>query len=126
MLESIRGATASSCSAPVTPQSLMRAAHRQAVGRDREQEVSVMSRSLKLLTAEIGTPFLVLSQLSRAPELRKGNHRPQLSDLRESGTIEQNADNVAFIFREEMYTKDREDLHGRAELILAKQRNGPV
>jgi replicative DNA helicase len=71
-------------------------------------------------------PMLVLSQLSRAPETRQGDHRPQLSDLRESGSIEQDADVVAFIFREEVYKRDREDLKGMAELILAKQRNGPV
>src|SRR5207253_10273075 len=71
-------------------------------------------------------PFLVLSQLSRATETRPGDHRPQLSDLRESGSIEQDADLVGFIFREEVYKRDREDLQGLAELILAKQRNGPI
>ena len=70
--------------------------------------------------------MLVLSQLSRAPETRPGDHRPQLSDLRESGSIEQDADLVAFIFREEVYKPDREDLQGQAELMLAKQRNGPT
>jgi replicative DNA helicase len=64
--------------------------------------------------------------LSRAPETRQGDHRPQLSDLRESGSIEQDADLVAFIFREEVYKRDREDLRGLAELLVAKQRNGPI
>ena len=93
---------------------------------NRNQEVSQLSRGLKLLSKEIGCPFLVLSQLSRATETRVGDHRPQLSDLRESGSIEQDADLVGFIFREEVYKRDREDLRGLAELILAKQRNGPV
>jgi replicative DNA helicase len=69
---------------------------------------------------------MALSQLSRGPEVRTGDHRPQLSDLRDSGSIEQDADLVAFIFREEVYKPDREDLHGLAELLVAKQRNGPT
>ncbi|MGA2712285.1 MAG: replicative DNA helicase [Bryobacteraceae bacterium] len=93
---------------------------------NRNQEVSQLSRGMKLLSKELGCPFLVLSQLSRAPETRQGDHRPQLSDLRESGSIEQDADLVGFIFREEVYKRDREDLRGVAELILAKQRNGPI
>ena len=93
---------------------------------NRNQEISTLSRGLKLLAKELAVPMLVLSQLSRAPETRQGDHRPQLSDLRESGSIEQDADLVAFIFREEVYKRDREDLRGLAELILAKQRNGPV
>lgn len=93
---------------------------------NRNQEVSQLSRGLKLLSKELGCPFLVLSQLSRAPETRQGDHRPQLSDLRESGSIEQDADLVGFIFREEVYQRDRQDLRGVAELILAKQRNGPI
>ena len=93
---------------------------------NRNQEVSALSRGLKLMAKELDVPFLVLSQLSRAPETRQGDHRPQLSDLRESGSIEQDADLVAFIFREEVYHRDREDLRGQAELLLAKQRNGPV
>ena len=93
---------------------------------NRNQEISTLSRGLKLLSKELNVPMLVLSQLSRAPETRQGDHRPQLSDLRESGSIEQDADLVAFIFREEVYKRDREDLKGVAELILAKQRNGPV
>jgi replicative DNA helicase len=93
---------------------------------NRNQEVSALSRGLKLLAKELNVPMLVLSQLSRAVETRQGDHRPQLSDLRESGSIEQDADLVGFIFREEVYHRDREDLRGLAELILAKQRNGPV
>lgn len=93
---------------------------------NRVQEVSALSRGLKLLSKEIGAPIVALSQLSRAPETRQGDHRPQLSDLRESGSIEQDADLVAFIFREEVYKPERTDLRGRAELIIAKQRNGPT
>ena len=93
---------------------------------NRNQEISAISRGMKLLSKELNVPFLVLSQLSRAPETRQGDHRPQLSDLRESGSIEQDADLVAFIFREEVYKRDRDDLRGVAELIVAKQRNGPV
>jgi replicative DNA helicase len=93
---------------------------------NRVQEVSALSRGLKLLSKELNVPFLVLSQLSRAPESRTGDHRPQLSDLRESGSIEQDADMVCFVFREEYYKPDHEDLRGLAELIIGKQRNGPV
>jgi replicative DNA helicase len=93
---------------------------------NRNQEISAISRGFKLLSKELNVPMLVLSQLSRAPETRQGDHRPQLSDLRESGSIEQDADLVAFIFREEVYKRDREDLRGVAELLLSKQRNGPV
>src|SRR5450755_220427 len=93
---------------------------------NRVQEISSMSRGLKLMSKELKVPFLVLSQLSRAPETRIGDHRPMLSDLRESGSIEQDADMVGFIFREEVYRPDKESLKGIAELILAKQRNGPT
>jgi replicative DNA helicase len=93
---------------------------------NRNQEVSALSRGMKLLAKELNVPMLVLSQLSRAVETRQGDHRPQLSDLRESGSIEQDADLVCFIFREEVYHRDREDLRGLAELIVGKQRNGPV
>jgi replicative DNA helicase len=93
---------------------------------NRVQEISSLSRGFKLMSKELRVPFLVLSQLSRAPETRPGDHRPMLSDLRESGSIEQDADMVAFIFREEVYRPDKESLKGLAELILAKQRNGPT
>jgi replicative DNA helicase len=93
---------------------------------NRNQEISTISRGLKLMAKELNVPMLVLSQLNRAPETRQGDHRPQLSDLRESGSIEQDADLVAFIFREEVYRPNDESLKGQAELLLAKQRNGPI
>jgi replicative DNA helicase len=93
---------------------------------NRNQEVSAISRGLKLMSKELDVPFVVLSQLSRASETRPGDHKPQLSDLRDSGSIEQDADLVAFIYREEVYKRDREDLRGLADLIVAKQRNGPI
>ena len=90
----------------------------------RQQEVSQISRELKGLAKEFNVPLVALSQLSRAPEAR-ADHRPQLSDLRESGSIEQDADLVAFIYREEQYNRTEENT-GTAELIIAKQRNGPT
>jgi len=98
-------------------------------GRDRSenrnQEVSEISRSLKALAKELNVPLIALSQLSRAPEQRGSDRRPQLSDLRESGAIEQDADLVMFIFREEVYNPTPEN-DGQAKLIVAKQRNGPI
>ena len=93
----------------------------------RVQEISSFSRGLKLLAKDLDVPVMALSQLSRAPEdPRRKNARPRLSDLRDSGSIEQDADMVCFIFREEMYKPDDATLAGTAELIIGKQRNGPT
>lgn len=99
---------------------------------NRQQEISYISRSLKALAKELDVPVVAISQLSRAPEQRGGEHRrPQLSDLRESGAIEQDADVVCFIYRQEFYDgpvdpKTNDNIEGLAEVIVGKQRNGPT
>jgi replicative DNA helicase len=101
---------------------------------NRNQEISALCRGLKMLAKELQVPVVALSQLSRAPESRggaEGGHRPQLSDLRDSGSLEQDADLVAFLYREEYYLRMQgrevsDEVAGRAELIVAKQRNGPT
>ena len=94
---------------------------------NRQQEISAISRALKGLAKELNVPIIAISQLSRAPEQRRGDHKPQLSDLRESGSIEQDADVVLFIYREDLYSREENpEEKGIAQIIIGKQRNGPV
>ena len=91
----------------------------------RQQEISSISRALKGVAREIDVPLIAISQLSRGVENRE-NHKPRLSDLRESGAIEQDADLVLLLYREEYYKPEKEEARGKAEVIIAKQRNGPT
>jgi replicative DNA helicase len=93
---------------------------------NRVQEISDISRSLKALARELQVPVIALSQLSRASEQRGGERKPILSDLRDSGAIEQDADVVIFIHRAEYYDKEDETKRGLAEIMLSKHRNGPT
>jgi len=95
---------------------------------NRQQEISAISRSLKGLAKELNVPVMAISQLSRAPEQRRGDHKPQLSDLRESGSIEQDADLVMFLYKPSAHAESEEDAGDDriVELIIGKQRNGPT
>ena len=104
---------------------LMQGGRSRFTEQNRQQEISEISRSLKALAREMEVPILALSQLSRSVEMR-AEKKPQLSDLRESGSLEQDADIVMFIYRDEYYNRDDDDNKNIAELIIAKNRNGPT
>ncbi|MCR5834067.1 MAG: replicative DNA helicase [Selenomonadaceae bacterium] len=104
---------------------LMQGGHSRFSEQNRQQEISEISRSLKALARELDVPILALSQLSRSVEMR-AEKKPQLSDLRESGSLEQDADIVMFLYRDEYYNRDDTENENLAELIIAKNRNGPT
>jgi replicative DNA helicase len=104
---------------------LMQGGRSRLTEQNRQQEISEISRSLKALAREMDVPILALSQLSRNVEMR-AEKKPQLSDLRESGSLEQDADIVMFLYRDEYYNRDDTSNENIAELIIAKNRNGPT
>ena len=93
---------------------------------NRTQEISYISRALKAIAKDLDVPVLVTSQLSRKGESRPGDHRPWLADMRDSGSLECDADMVCFVHRPELFDRDNEDLKGKAEIMVAKHRNGPL
>lgn len=104
---------------------LIEGAREERIAKSRQQEISDVSRALKAMAKELNVPVVALSQLSRLPERDPKHPKPQLADLRESGAIEQEADLVMLLYRDEFYNRDTPD-QGIAEVNIAKQRNGPV